>query len=234
MTKNTILVAVKSCKRDVDMGCHQAIRDTWGKYIGGRADLRFFVGGTTSVSQPDETRVDAPDAYKALSLKVNEILRWVLAHEYEYVVLVDTDTFIVPDRLFELPWGTFDYTGMYLTWEGGFMFGGVGFALSARAAKLIVDSPIQDGMDDISIGNILIPNSDMRKGSTIWHRRIGWHFPKNIYSMKTYDPRFPWMKLMTQKHINNNLTAYYIWDTVIGGAHRRVLISLSGEDRESL
>jgi len=228
-----ILVAVKSCQRDIERGCHQVIRDTWGSKLPDNFDLMFFVGEGVKNTEADEVSVKAPDAYKALSLKVNEILRGALGFEYDYIVLVDTDTFINPKELAALPWGSFDYTGAWLTWEGGFAFGGCGFALSKKAAQVVVDRPPEDGMDDISIGNILAPECGIRKltwYTSDWNRRIGWHFPKNTYSAKTYDPQFPWMQMMYDYHVlhtDNSRT----WTTVIGGAPRTHALILTGEDR---
>jgi hypothetical protein len=229
-----ILVAVKSCQRDIERGCHQVIRETWGSKLPENFDLLFFVGEGVKSTGDDEVPVKAPDAYKALSLKVNEILRGALGFSYDYIVLVDTDTFINPDALAALPWGDFDYTGMWLTWEGGFAFGGCGFAISAKAAQVVVDSPIQNEMDDVSIGNILGPECIKRNLVWIasnWNRRIGWHFPKNVYSAKTYDPQFPWMQMMYDYHVTHDNRAY-TWTSVIGGAQRIHVLALTGEDRE--
>jgi hypothetical protein len=223
------LIAVKSCARDV--GAHQAIRDTWGAYIKGRADLRFFVGRGVETNQSDEISLDAADGYNEISLKVNEILRWGQRHYYDYVVLVDPDTFIVPDRLLALPWGRFDYAGYYLPWRGGFFFGGCGTALSAKAARIVIESSIQDAMDDISIGKILLHGPDVVFAPNKWNRFIGWHFPKNVYAVKNYDPKFPWMDMMEECHLGAPARVH-LWNTVIGGSIRTVELSLSREDRE--
>ena len=57
-----ILVAVKSCKRDIERGCHQVIRDTWGSKLPDNFTLRFFVGEKVVCTKPDEITVSAPDA----------------------------------------------------------------------------------------------------------------------------------------------------------------------------
>ena len=230
------LIAVKSCARDIEMGCHQPIRDSWGWHASKWADVRFFVGDGKWVFEPDEIQlVGAPDYYRGLSEKVNHILRWALNRDYESIVLVDTDTFLVPHRLQAVPLSSFDYFGMMLPWHGGFMFGGCGFAISRDAANIIVNNPVADPMDDISIGKILLhrPQPDIRVAPYKWHRYIGWHFPKNTYAASKYDPRFPWMQLMAEKHLGEP-QRIVMWSTAIGGATRTVQLELNREDRESL
>jgi hypothetical protein len=49
-----LAVCVKSCNRDKANGCHQAIRETWGKDFPSNVDVRFFVGqGSDSKLLPD-------------------------------------------------------------------------------------------------------------------------------------------------------------------------------------
>jgi hypothetical protein len=194
------------------------------------------VGNGVSAPEPDEIQADAPDAYKALSFKVNKMLDYSVRWNYDYTVLVDTDTFIDPRELDALPWGTFDYAGQWLSWEGGFAFGGPGLALSKKAAEIVVGTGVQDGMDDINIGDALrsyIANREITWYSSVWTRRVGWHFPKNVYAVKTYDPRFPWMQLMFEWHINGRELARY-WNVPIGGQMRQTTIMLTREDREAM
>lgn len=229
-----MLIAVKSCARD--LACHQPIRDTWGKVASNVADVRFFVGEGVPIKETDEISLSrAPDDYRHLSTKVNEILHWALEREYQTIVLVDTDTFIVPQALFQKPWADVDYAGMLLPWEGGFMFGGCGFALSRDAARIVVNNDIQDPMDDISIGKILLhrPQPDIRVASFYWNRTVGWHFPKNTYAAKNYSPLFPWMDMMAQRHLGKPYHPHN-WYTSIGGSTRVVTLELTREDREAL
>lgn len=224
MTK--ILIAVKSCAKDAVAGCHDQIRKSWGKHINGRADLIFFIGKVAlPLNGIDEVQVDAPDGYNFLALKVNAILRWAIAREYDFVVLVDTDTFIVPDRLFALKFD-FDYGGFQLPW-GPFMFGGCGFVLSRLAAQLVVELPIQHPLDDRSIG-VLLKDAPIHVASLHWNRFIGWHFPKNTYGLR--HDLLNWQGMMAERYLGA-LKMPRIAKVVIGGAPRDVQIELCAEDR---
>lgn len=232
-----ILIAVKSYQDMQSRGAHKKIRETWGRLCPSAAgvDLRFFVGGGERLSDyADEVHLNTRDDYRGLSEKANAILRWALDRSYDYIVLVDTDTFLNPVELGRLPWGTFDYAGMLMPWKP-FMFGGCGFAISSDAANIVLNNDIKDPMDDVSIGMILLhrPQPDIRVLPCTWDRRIGWHFPKNTYSVSSYDPRFPWMDLMAQAHLGWPARVHR-WSQMIGGAVREITLVLSRMDRESI
>lgn len=228
-----ILIAVKSYQDMWRRGAHEKIRESWGRFC--PTDVKFFLGGTpVHPLKDDEIRLDVRDDYNSLCYKTNAILQWALDRQYDYMVLVDTDTFINPIELDKLPWGEFDYAGLLLSW-GPFMFGGCGFALSRDAARIILNNEVQDKMDDVSIGMILFnrPQPDVRILPCAWDRRIGWHFPKKTYSTSNYDPQFPWMDLMAQAHLGfpKRQHKQAVW---IGGAVRETVIELSRMDRESI
>lgn len=232
-----ILVAVKSYQDMWKRGAHEKIRETWGRFC--LADVRFFLGGavpSADILQKDEVWLPVADGYHSLSKKGNAIFRWAVDIGYDYVVLVDTDTFINPVELAKLPWGDFDYAGELLPFHKyGFMFGGCGLAVSRDAMNIVLNNEITHEMDDINIGNILLhrPQPDVRVLPKAWDRHIGWHFPKNVYAASKYDPQFPWMDLMAQAHLGfpkrQHRTVVYI-----GGAQRDVVIELSRVDREAV
>lgn len=228
-----ILVAVKSYQEMWECGAHEKIRETWGRFC--LADVRFFLGGTpVHPLKEDEIQLEVRDDYNSLCYKANAILQWALDRQYDYVVLVDTDTFINPVELAKLPWGEFDYAGLLLNW-GPFMFGGCGFALSRDAAQIVLNNNVKDKMDDISIGKILLhrPQPDIRVLPCVWDRRVGWHFPKSTYAVSKYDPRFPWMNLMAQAHLDFPKQQHR-WAVYIGGATRETILELSRIDREAV
>lgn len=239
-----ILVAVKSYQEMWSRGAHDKIRESWGRLFPWRAtenvdmDLRFFLGGAPIYPlKDDEIHLWTYDHYNGLSAKGNAIFRWAVDKIYDYVVLVDTDTFINPIELSKLPWGYFDYAGEILPFgsRGSFAFGGCGLAVSYDAMNIVLNNEITHNMDDINIGNILLrrPQPDVRVLPRVWDRRIGWHFPKNTYAVSKYEPQFPWMDLMAQAHLGfpkrQHRTVVYI-----GGAQREVVIELSRVDREAV
>jgi hypothetical protein len=252
-----ILVAVKSSAKAWMQGCHEPIRETWGSKIKActkydHTHLKFFFGNGSSwllAPHHDEVHIDAPDEYKDLSKKVNKILEYSISEGYDFTYLCDTDTFCRVDRLHELLWHSCtqsDYLGWIIPWEPKFAFGGCGFVVSRRAAQIVVNEPVQDPMDDISIGKILYG----RNGITVidgvrgFNLGVGWHFTKNVYAVKRYDPKFPWMRLMAEKHLGMTFNDepeipiigeppakdWRKWDVTIGGAKRTVTLGLTGED----
>lgn len=252
-----VLIAVKSSMKGWMGGMHEPIRESWGSKAVCTKDnhvhLKFFFGndsGWLLGPYPDEIHIDAPDGYTDLSKKVKKICEYAVAGGYDYVYICDTDTFCIVDRLMDIlryqP--SFDYGGWIVPWKPKFAFGGCGYVLSNRAAQIIAEEPVRDPLDDISIGRVLygrpgIVTLDALSG---FHRGVAWHFPKNVYAVKTYDPKFPWMRLMAEKHLGMTFNdepkipiigekkvepnAWREWPVVIGGASRIVRLTLTGED----
>ena len=235
-----ILVAVKSYQEMWRRAAHDKIRETWGMLCPGAVmDLRFFLGVEGLAPRgllDDEIQLPALDDYNHLSQKVDQLFRWAVEKRYDYTILVDTDTFLHVPRAAALPWGTFDYAGELLPFhKKGFMFGGCGLAVSYDAMNIVLNNEITHPMDDVNIGNILLsrPQPDTRVLPMQWDRRIGWHFPKNVYAVSKYDPQFPWMELMAQAHLGFRKT-YPRMVVYIGGAPRETVIELSRVDREAV
>jgi len=121
-----LLIAVKSCLKDLDRGCHDAIRGTWGQAFRGKAIVKFFVGaetdGKTSRNyKSDEFVVDAPDGYNGLVFKTRAICQYMIGKNLDNVLLVDTDCCVYPKKVFNAGYEMVDYTGRF---NGE--FGGVG------------------------------------------------------------------------------------------------------------
>jgi hypothetical protein len=234
-----ILFAVKSSMKMWMEGAHKEIRKTWGFHIPPSEDasLKFFFGnGAGWLLGPDldEIHVDAPDSYEGLSLKVKEILKWSIKEGYDYTYLCDTDTFCLPHRLIQVLLNSlsFDYGGWITPWEPFFAFGGVGYVVSKKFAQIIVDSPVMDSLDDVSIGKLAQNTPGLITLNAVkgWLRGVAWHFPKSVYACKSYEPRFPWMKLMAQQHLALP-KINFSWTISLGGAIQTVPIQLSSEDR---
>lgn len=175
-----LLIAVKSCLRDKNNGSHQAIRDTWAKYLPPDVDLRFFVGGERTTLEPDEVYVSAPDDYWSLPLKTREIARYAVKNQYDFTFLCDTDTYVWPAKLLKCGFEEHDYCGGWQLpchdWVLGkdyhdfiddkgnvvdpiyvWMSGGVGYFLSYKAAKAVSNNRIQHWAEDIQTGLVLGP-----------------------------------------------------------------------------
>jgi hypothetical protein len=206
-----LLIAVKSCTRDTAAGLNQAIRETWGRdAVALGVDVRFFVGGTgVSPLLADEIRVDAPDEYIWLPYKTRAIARWALAQNYDYAFLCDTDTFLLPDKLLQLPFSSYDYCGFLHS--GGFTFenyddgykhirigywwasGGVGYFLSAKSLAIISSCEPFNENEDLWIGQVLNQLGVFGKLKTAplenFHETISWHLSKRNGGNRGYEPK---------------------------------------------
>jgi hypothetical protein len=108
-----VLFAVNSWDEDAKRGCHQAIRETWGKDVGS-ADLRFFMPRLPNYNRlDDEIPVDVSRDYDYVCREVLEILRWSLNEGYDFTFLISNDTFIKPENLLKSGFEKYDYAGFF-------------------------------------------------------------------------------------------------------------------------
>lgn len=123
---NNLIVCVKSCWRDRDLGFHDAIRETWGhdfKNLG--VQVMFFMGhsggqyfmahpvGRPDALQRDEFVVDSADDYMSLPHKTRGIAAWANAKVFGHLFLCDCDTFVNATALLRLHYEMFDYAGHF-------------------------------------------------------------------------------------------------------------------------
>ena len=181
-----VLIAVNSWDIDATRGCHQAIRETWGKHVA-PADLRFFLPRLRRHELlPDEVYVDVNREYDFVCREVVEILRWSLQEGYDFTYLISNDVFLLPQKLLNSGFEKYDYSGFFheqtplgevatedyectfKTADGygikrklyNWADGGDGRMLSRRAAEAIVasqDAAYWLAADDIFIGQVLGP-----------------------------------------------------------------------------
>lgn len=220
------LISVKSCERDCLRGDHEIIRRTWGSGI---KDLKFFIGRGCKMFdidlRGDEVHLNAPDDYDGLPFKTREILRRFLNLDYEFVFLCDTDSYIIPKKLFSCGYENYDIAGRFGNMPAlGQQFnyrdargvypnchpwpsGGLGYFVSKKAAKVIVDIEPIVWAEDLHVGQCLGPfiQSGEIKAIDIpnFECSISWHFPRRDYSNKSYDPSYGWMEKMYQEHKND-------------------------------
>lgn len=176
-----LLIAVKSCQRDKKNGCHQAIRETWGKVLPPGVDLLFFVGGVEPPDlEADERYVSVADGYWDSTEKMLAIMRYAVWKDYDFTCLCDTDTYLDLPGLMRSGFEAYDYSGVL---SGGtpvfgeklpptrtphtnvlikttysYMSGGHGYIVSRLAAKIVASSkaPCIEG-EDFIVGVILGP-----------------------------------------------------------------------------
>ena len=185
-----LAVCVKSCHKDLDRGCHDAIRSTWGldlKALG--VETYFFMGSDPSQQDTrrcrryvsNEVVVDCRDDYESLPVKTRRICQWVMGKTFERVFLCDTDTYINARAFLSSSFERYDYAGRFIkdgTYPGGPPFryedehgnlypecrawasGGWGYFLSRRAANVIASTPPTMWAEDMQVGNSLASGID--------------------------------------------------------------------------
>lgn len=134
MQNVNLIVAVKSCFRDLAAGAHDAIRGTWGQALRGRAQVKFFlarqtseIGGAAHSVAPtpensyspksDEVILHCADDYDSLVWKTRGICKWFTDKMATHILMVDADCLVYPKELFAFPWAQADYAGRF---NGGF------------------------------------------------------------------------------------------------------------------
>lgn len=109
-----LAICVKSCQRDKLTGCHQAIRDTWGKDLPAGVDLLFFMGGDKPPADllPDERFLPVDDGYWTSTPKMLAIVKYAVWKDYDFSLLCDTDTYLDIPGLMASGFDQYDYSGL--------------------------------------------------------------------------------------------------------------------------
>jgi hypothetical protein len=177
-----LLLAVKSCRRDQQIGCHEAIRETWGANLPEGVDVRFFMGGEGPIlMEADEVLLLVPDDYWTLTPKTRGIFQYTVQHGYDFVYSCDTDTYLVPSRMLESDFEKYDFSGGHLchgehgqelgkpypAWTSpqgqtaepfySYMSGGVGMFLSHKACNYIENTSYYHHSEDVWVGQVVGP-----------------------------------------------------------------------------
>lgn len=171
-----LLIAVKSCEIDYMKCAHHLIRNTWGKDVG--ADLKFFMGygkGNILGLNTDEKFVMVGDSYKDLPKKTREIVRYALNHNYDYIFLCDTGSFVT-HHVTSYDFDRFDYLGYWGLKKDRFFFeagnvrrgcptmavekcfpwaSGGGYYLSRKAMEIVANNEPFFWAEDCWVGNVL-------------------------------------------------------------------------------
>jgi hypothetical protein len=217
----SLLVAVKSCLRDLDRGCHDVIRATWGQNL--RSSLRFFVGAepnsrSSHILKSDEIQVEAADDYHSLPFKTRAICQWAYPKNITHLFICDTDTFVNVNKLMSCGYERYDYVGKISRPIGEtfpyeavnrsgvpqsisechpWASGGFGYFLSREALGLVADKFPNTWAEDLWVGQVLGPH--FQKGELLAldlpANSYSSHFPSTQFGGE-YDPKYQWMEMM--------------------------------------
>ena len=94
-----LLIAIKSCERDMLNGCHTAIRETWGKDFPPNVDVRFFVGNGSASLKSDEVRLAAAKLIETLRASGADV-KWAEPENLHLTLMFFGAT--LPERLPQL------------------------------------------------------------------------------------------------------------------------------------
>jgi len=154
-----------------------ACRETWVKDFAAypNVDVRFFYGrGANRQPLPDEVFLDVPDDYKSLPYKTRGVCQWSGERQYDFIFKTDDDTFVWVDRLMKSGFEAYDYVGsasvhtpqnLYVT--------GLGYWLSARAARLVAAAQPNNTLEDHWVGSVMRKARIIPKHDTRYHPIAG-------------------------------------------------------------
>ena len=221
-----MLIAVKSCQRDMERGDHQVIRGTWGKDARAAGiDVKFFVGqrlqnDRTGIRyEPDEILLSVKDDYANLPFKTREMCARMSGKKINGLFLCDTDTFIDVKSLIRSGVENYDYAGYFReSTEGTFPYdaidrdgnrehhdsiynwasGGLGYFLSAFAANAVADAYPSSWAEDLWVGQVIGPQHADGK-MTIFNTRdnpVSTHYPSAKFGHNYDREGHRWMQEM--------------------------------------
>lgn len=133
-----VLIAISSCH--LYAARRAAQRDSWLKDLLPGMQYFFYVGEGDSGLEPDVVKIDAPDDYQSLSLKMHAAMRYALQKEFDWLFRVDDDTYVVPSRIETLFWQPgAEMIGGECMSHHQWSTGGAGLMFSRRLIQNMVD-----------------------------------------------------------------------------------------------
>lgn len=137
-----IAVLICSCRAYAHKRLAQ--RDTWLRRLTPDMPYFFYMGRGDGPLEPDVVVVDAPDGYNDLPPKTHLAIRHaVSALAFDWMIRLDDDTFMAPERLAGLiRSATSQYIGSDRCCVSMYATGGAGVILSRSLAEHVADQPI--------------------------------------------------------------------------------------------
>lgn len=160
-----ILIAVNTCHYPAYIRRAQAQRETWVPALRAMGhDVMFFMGadpmrGDWNRAWDEVWFKDCDDSYAGICRKVQRICTWAKDQGYDYVLKVDDDVYIVPQRFQWLQLGGHDYVGRFRGPHGNYpphFASGFAYWLSQVACRIVASTPHNgDWMDERFVATAL-------------------------------------------------------------------------------
>jgi len=144
------LIAIESCQAHSDRVKAQFA--TWIRDMTTEIFVFSFTGEFLGIS----------DDYAALPQKTQAICKWALGMSTEYLLKIDTDTYVHPARLMASGFEKYDYSGYVLDWLETPYCAGPAYWLSRKAMELVAAADLSQfrhasypDAEDVTVGLIL-------------------------------------------------------------------------------
>ena len=141
------LLALISCHSRP--GYANAQRETWIPKVPQGLDYKFFLGPSDRAPGPDEVFLNCRDEYGGLPNKVQEVVRWSQAHEYDHILKIDDDVILLPEQFMNSGYQNYDFSGHKNTDGGGVAIPwGFCYTLSRKAMEYVALAPLPPNNND--------------------------------------------------------------------------------------
>ncbi len=170
-----ILIAIVTCNGREDWV--EVIRNTWMPLVKG-ADVRFFKGTEDLHTTEDNfsVQLNCRDDYQGLPNKVQEIVKWALNHEYDYMLKCDDDVVINPCKILRSGFEQYDFVGHECAPNNQTPWG-FNYWLSKKAMKIVADDILpSDNNDEAWVSRAMNRNGILLKHDD----RYMLHYGRNL------------------------------------------------------
>lgn len=152
---------------------------------------------STYIPKDDEVILNVPDDYYHITYKMRAEHRWAVENNYDFMFQTSGDIYINLKNLMSSGFESHDYVGLSIPSNGlypnvtHYAGGSVGYWLSNKASRIVVNSPVDFWCDDIWAGQRMFLNniplfSDHRYGTSIT-KHLG---DMGEGTFGTYDPKY--------------------------------------------
>jgi hypothetical protein len=148
------LIAILTCANHYER--RAAVTDTWMRFVPDGVDVVFFTGRDHGQSQFGDglAHLDCPDTYRELPQKTLATVRYAVELDYELLIKVDDDTFLMPRPDYLAEFAKHDYFGH--VGRRSYCQGGC-YSINRKAMNAVLKHPemFTTGLEDAAVGAAL-------------------------------------------------------------------------------